>query len=491
MKHSHLFLIAAAAASLLAPAPAHAAFDPAIVAGDARWLVHVDLVALRETQLGQALLAGLEELAPHMQRGGLQPDFEKILATAGTLTAYGSNFAPDPKQLDGTLVLRGTPDLRKIAEGFVAQATVTEPEKITEISGLPFEAYALQGGVMVAFPPEPVILFSKSQEQLTRAYDVLRGAATSLKENRSSSLRRLLPDQGRNFLIAASEVPNTEGLLPAASSQSRILKMASALSLALGEEDAMTSARLQLVATSDEMAEKLGRILQGMAALVSLMETNDEDLAEFLRSVTTRREGERVSLSLAYPSERLINMMAQLREHAAQAEGPRSQGGGNRARAEPASTREIGRVVGTWLAEADLPGVDPRAENLTTHTLADVALAPGDVVTISGRRGGGEHARIDYVEIVPPEGTGPAMRYEAEFMRLENYRIERLDFASGGELVRLNDGNDQGFVSFPYQGPAGTFRVTIRFGDESDGQSSFALGVRSSAASPADEPASP
>src|SRR5690606_19404437 len=133
--------------------------------------------------------------------------------------------------------------------------------------GLPFEAYTLED-VTVGFPKEPIVLVSKSSAQLTRAYDVFRGEAASLgKQARSSQLLALLPKASRHFLIAASIVPDTSELLPANSSQSRILRMATAGMVALGEDNNTTVANLQLKASDDRNAEKLSRILQGMAAL--------------------------------------------------------------------------------------------------------------------------------------------------------------------------------------------------------------------------------
>ncbi len=478
MKRTLLSLFAIAT-PLLVPLAARAALNPAIVSAEARWIVHVDLINLRDSHLGQVLLGDLQKMAPETEQGGLRPDFAKILQTAGTLTAYGTSFSKDPNQIDGALLLQGTPDLRKIAEGLVAQQLVTNPEKIKEIEGLPFEAYAIEGGITVAFPKEPVILLSKSQAQLVKAYDVFRGAAPSFAKNKKSALNDLLPKDGGYFLVAASVVPSTEGLLSDDSSHSRILKMATAGALAVGEQNNMTEARLQLVASSDDMAERLSRILQGMAALVSLTQTNDKDLNAFLQSITTERKDNKVSLSLSYPSDRLIEMAREIQKHGH--EGMAMHGMGNNGGdqpAAPAPTEDIGKVVGTWMADADLPGDAPTRENLTSRTFENVALTHGATVAISGRRGGGEHARIDYVEVAPVSAGNPAMRYEAEYMRLENYQIEKLDGASEGEVIRLRDGPDHGTARFHFQGQDGTYRVIVGYVDEADGQSSFALGVQ-------------
>jgi hypothetical protein len=332
-----------------------------------------------------------------------------------------------------------------------------------------------------------VILFSKNQAQLVKAYDVFRGSAPSLAKKSNSPLAELMPKGGKNYLIAASEVPNTEGLVPQNAPQARILQMATAGAIALGEDDTLTAARLQLVASTDDMAEKLDRILQGMTALLSLANTDDQQLAEFIRSVTTQRTGKQVTLTLAYPSERLLQMMQQVQQRAMHDGGGGAGSWGQAAPsnepAEPAPTENVGRVIGAWHADAELGGGAPAADNLTRRVFENVEVKSGAMITVSGRRGGGEHARLDYVELATASASGaPATRYEAEFMRLDNYQIEKIGPASGGELVRMRDNRNDGSASFRFQGADGVYRVTVGYVDENDGKSAFALGVQDPAA---------
>src|SRR5690606_37099066 len=170
-------------------------------------------------------------------------------------------------------------------------------------------------------------------------------------------------------------------------------------------------------------------------------------------SISSRREGPLVSLTLSYPSDRLIELVQTFQQDAINIHrhdrggngGERPNSGGNRP-AEPARADGIGAVVATWWADADLPSDGPSRETLAQRVVDRVTLQPGATITISGRRGGGEHARVDYLEIAPLSGGGAPVRIEAEYMRLENYRIERVDVASGGEIARLNDHDNQGFL---------------------------------------------
>jgi len=458
----------------LAPLPAaHAAIDPSIVAADARWMIYLDLNTLRASELGRELTAMFARMQPTDASGGIRLDLQKLLATAGSATAYGTNLTKDPKAMDGTLILQGMPELRTIAEGLVAQMTVSSPDEITELTNMPFEAYKLASGVSIAFPPEPVILVSKSGNHLVKAHEVIRGATSSLAKS-PSRLSELLPSTARSYLVAATIVPSGDELFDGNAPQARILRMANSGSVSLGEDGVSTSARVLLIASSDAMADKLMKIVQGMAAIASLAETSDEQLNQFLQSVTVSRSGNAVQLSLAYPTARLVEMVngMQEREHSSH------QHQGRPSQHAPFPDPESGVVVAQWTADSQLPGDVPAPENFATRSTPDVALVRGAIVTVSGTRDGGENARIDYVEFAPAgdSASGSPLRYEAEYMRLDNYRVEKVPFASGGELAII--AGDLGSASFQFQGASGTYRLTVGYVDESDGVSRFALSIR-------------
>jgi hypothetical protein len=469
-----LSLLALAATPFLVP-HARAALDAQVVAADARWLLHLDLDALRESALGHELTAAFAGMQPPDFGGGIRIDLQKLLATAGAATAYGVNLSKDPQAVDGTLVLRGTPDLRTIAEGLVAQMTVASPDEVSEIAGLPFEAYEMKGGVSVAFPPEPVVILSKSKEQLAKARDVVRGVGASLAQ-KPSALAALTQSDAKAFLVAASIVPSAEGLFDANQPQARILRMANSAALILGESGEMTSAQVRLVASDATMADKLQKILQGMAAIASLAEGSDEMLNKFLQSVNVTRSANTVNLSLAYPTARLVEMAKGMAADETHASGPEAPARPKAPDGPPFPDAAHGTTASLWAADAQLGDDAPTPGNFASHEIPSVALERGSIVTVSGMRDGGEHARIDYVEFTPTTGSGAPLRQEAEYIRLEGYRIEKVDFASGGELVMLSD--SRGSAGFVFPGATGTYRITVRYVDETDGRSSFAVSVR-------------
>lgn len=449
---------------LLVPTVARAAFNPAIVPADAQWVLHADLTALRDTVIGQKLLEQLPPIELTDEKDPVRPNIRKIMETVGTATAFGTDLSGKPEAIDGALVLQGTTDLRKIVEGFIAQMSLTKPEDVVEITDLPFEAYVMSGEVFVGLPSEPIVLVSKSRAQLVKALDVFRGKAPSL-ESGKATIGTMLPKSGKYFLMGASIIPSNQQLFDGNGPEARILQMAKSGSAAVGEEGEQAVARVQLVSASPEIATKLVKIVEGITAMLSLAETDDERLKDFVNALKVQRAENEVTLGFSYPTARILKMVEDLQQAQAKHEHH-----------EPGSAKALsieGEVISQWTADRQLGGDTPSSSNLTTRKTDGISIKPGSTVVLTGRRHEGEHARWDYVELTPVAGGSP-QRFEAEYMRLAGYSIETFRDASGGEVIKT-DGD--GTARFRFNGAAGDYEVTIGYVDENDGRAPFAFSV--------------
>ncbi|HTO04058.1 MAG TPA: hypothetical protein VL069_10170 [Opitutus sp.] len=450
-----------AALAILPLSSTHAALDPKLVSADARWLIHLDFNLLRESDIGRELLASAAQRQSAKSGDNVQVDFQKVLATVGKATAYGANFAHNPQEIDGTLVLEGTADLRKIAEGYIAQAMLSTPDQFTEVKDLPFEAYSIGNDVFVGFPKEPIILISKVKSQLPRAYELHRGKGSSMANAPSSPLRDLIPPSRNAFLVAASVVP-PETISAEGGPQARLLKMANSASLSMGERDQLTFATIKLIANSADTADKLQKIVQGLAAMASLAQSSNQDVAEFVKSVAVERQDTAVLLKLSYSSERLSGMIQNMtREH---------QQSEHEAREE-----EPGQLIAEWKADQHLGSDATDQAGLTVRKIENVHLSSGAIIRLSGKRDQGEHARIDYVEIQSSDRALPPLKFEAEYLKLSGYTVEKASAASGGKIIRVESGVGVAELQFP--GADGDYTLNIRYLDENDGKSTFTVRV--------------
>lgn len=487
-----LLKLAAACSPLLALAatPARAGFDPAVVPANAQWIFYLDVNTLRSSALGSELMTLVPQLNVDTKELPVKVNIPKLIESLGSATAYGTNFSHDPKQMDGALVVRGTSELRTIVEGLLLTAVDGAPSgangqamQVKEITDLGFDAYEVHGELLVALPPGDAIVVSKSRDSLAAAQALLRSDKGSLARGKTTPLSGLIPRLPSTYLLAASVVPRENEFMPKDGPQARILQMASAASIAFGEDGTMTTARIQIDATSADMADKLIKILQGMVAMLSFTETDDEALAAFLRSVTVEKTGSGALLNLAYPTDRLVQMLKTLREeHAAKPEGGSEAPFHGRAKAQ-------GRVLDEWVADKDLGSNQAAEGNIVTRRIEAVELAPGSTIWLNGHRESGEHARFDYLEITPVGNPSGTLRFEAENLRLDDYGTEEASFASGGELIKLHGNSGSARLVFP--AAAGTYAITVGYVDENDGRSPFSVSLTEPKAQPGPEAPQP
>lgn len=469
MKKS-LLILTTLALPLWPAMQASAAVNPAVVPADARWIAHVDLNALRAGAIGKELLALVEKAQFNTQMGNVGIDGQKVLATIGTATAYGTNISSDPKQIDGTLVIEGTADLRKIAESLLLQANIADPKQVVELTDLGFPAYAIRSKtkplnqskdgadsattkpvetmeVVIAFPPEPMVLVSKSRAQILKAREVIKGGVPSVAKTAGAPLAKFMSGSKEAYIFAASTVPAEQFLPKEDAPQARILKMTEAGSLALGERGENVFAHSDLLANSGQMAEKLMKILQGMAAMLSLAETNDKALSAFINSVGVNREGNTVTLDLSYPSSNLAAMVKSL---AQKEESPAARG---------AALMIHGRSVAEWQAEAGpAPKAgEPATPEFTARTIPNVTLKTGSMITLARQSNGGRGVRFDHIEIVPEGGAGSPLTFRPEFMR--------------------NAGPRGNWQQFPFPGTDGVYTLKVFYGNDAAGKATYAVSV--------------
>jgi hypothetical protein len=134
-----------------------------------------------------------------------------------------------------------------------------------------------------------------------------------------------------------------------------------------------------------------------------------------------------------------------------------------------------GQTIATWKADQDLGSDQPDERIFTVRDIPNVPLAAGAIIRITGKRDGGEHVRVDYLEIQPVAGSNPALKFEAEYMKLSRYQVENSPSASGGKVIMTRDHNATAELQFP--GAAGDYNLRLHYLDETDGKSTFTVSV--------------
>ena len=331
----HLARLASVSLLLSLVPEANAAVPQNVISADARRIGYADLNAMRSSTLGKQIIDALRVEQLGATDGLIALNIAKVLETIGSITVYGTNTSTQSQDMDGALLVQGTPNLKKIAEGLLLQGTINDPNDltITELKDFPFPAYGLKGKsgkeaqcgqLIVAFPPEPVVLLSKSKAQITKALEVFRGTAPSLEKTPNPALLQLLAGSENAYALLGSltlsnKTPQKKN--PA----TRLLQLANAGMIAVGEKGENTFAHVSLTANTEDSAGKLLKIAQGMSAMLSLGESDDIQLSELLNSIAVEKQNDIVTLDLAYSSARLSQMLQALQQRQSQKAKPQKE----------------------------------------------------------------------------------------------------------------------------------------------------------------------
>ncbi|KST67690.1 carbohydrate-binding protein [Mastigocoleus testarum] len=156
-----------------------------------------------------------------------------------------------------------------------------------------------------------------------------------------------------------------------------------------------------------------------------------------------------------------------------------------------------GKQLKSFKLDKDLGSPLANEQTKTFMEIKDVSVSKGDVFQIQGIEQGSpktaEHARVDKIEFIPnsdnsnngggnpptnpkPPVNSSSMLIEAEDMKLSGeYRVEKINAASGGEVISLRGGNnnDTGAATFDFTGATGTYDLKINYFDENDGVGSL------------------
>jgi hypothetical protein len=483
------------ALSLAAAVQARAEFNPSVVSADARWVAYADLNALRQNPVGKEVIDMIQQQSAHglaLPGASLTIDVPKLLATIGAVTAYGANFEKNGKQVDGTLVVEGTPDLRKIVEAVLLEMEVGNDAVVHDVKGLGYSAYALDAKdkahpershrVIIAFPPQGPVVVSQSEDKVRHAVDLAEGRGESLAQAKGSDLGGLIGNAGHAILFGASVVP-PEAVSAAASGHpgphTRILEMTHSASIAIGDSEGKTFAHVQMVAANDDSADKLIKILQGMTAMISLAQSDNQKLMDFINSAQATRDGDRVSFQLAYDSGQLAEMVKGiLASHAGGAFRAQMEfghgGHGTNANVE----RILGKHVAGWKIEA-APGAAGTPEPIW-RDIAGVRLTNG--ARISVHVSGSDGKAVTHFEAVQmkPADAGAGLLNFSRKMMTEMGRPMLPSSGKGSRLLQL---------AFP--GEDGTYTLRVRFTRPAEGDVHIDVWVKNASDSDSRSSAAP
>lgn len=280
-----------------------ALFDREVVDANARWILHLDLERLRETEVGQHLEAARHEF--NQGTGdAVAIQYRKALDLIHSITAYGVDFKRG-SDTPGVLVARTSPEFSSIIEALlIQQQMAVQSISVQIVQDKPFALYLIGDDTFLAVHSPEMIVVSKSREQIDAARAVIAGTSARL----SGSDERFGNGIARTgfFFFGAADGFSASEQLPA---QAAVLRMAQSGRITAGVESEDLFVELELEAQDELSADRLLKVTQGMLALLAMTSSERPGWYEFVERTTVASEGKMVRLNLLLPVQQSIEMI--------------------------------------------------------------------------------------------------------------------------------------------------------------------------------------
>jgi hypothetical protein len=275
------------------------------VSPDAKWLLHVDLENLRKTKAGDFLLNRFLAQQIAQVTNQLKFDVSNLFQKITSVTAYGTDFKKGP-QADGVLLINADTETQKALEGvLVAQILADTNGPVKKLEHDSMALYSIANEIFVSPDKGGVVIVSKSQHQIEQARDLMAGKKASGSSNK---LFTNFPNASKSFFFLGAAAAFTDaGGLPA---QAKILQTADGGGLVLGEDADQLFLNLTLRAKTPEVAKQIQQVIEGMAALVSLGQIENQDLLQLAKSAKVSSTAELVSVNVDYPVAKVLALLS-------------------------------------------------------------------------------------------------------------------------------------------------------------------------------------
>jgi hypothetical protein len=267
-----------------------APLDVSRVPADSKWLLHLDLEAVRETAIGGELTNEIESRFGAKVRAMKRMFSVDVLKDLRGLTMFGNGRKDEAVVLiDGAMDRAHLEDVIAAADGY----------RLLDHGAFRVHVWTDNGQTQhAAFFNEGLLVFSEREGLLRSALDTLKGGAS-------------LPADG--FFTAAPGKPMAVGFaklrdIEMDGDEAQLLRRANTLKLALCEMDGRISGRMAVVADDAVMGQRIRRVLDGALAFAEM----DENLAgklELKTRVGPLDDGEGAAVEADLPVKEVVGLL--------------------------------------------------------------------------------------------------------------------------------------------------------------------------------------
>jgi hypothetical protein len=273
------------------------------VSADAKWVVHVDVDAMRAGKIPPMIVArwlklpkSADQLKALSYVIGMDPtrDLQSI-------TVYGRRYTESA----GVVVVRADVErdrleafLKSRPDGRAASYSRYELISWTDKKGTPDEHTATG-----CFQQPTVMVFGRDAAEVKHALDVLDGTSPGLPEG--DRLRGPQAPAGTMILARACELADVEPF------KSPVVRKSKFLSLSIGEYDGEAFAVAGMEADSAPVAGQVEAVAKGFLAMVELQFGSNQEVARLLQAVKVTKDERTVTVQFRGPADDLSKLIDQ------------------------------------------------------------------------------------------------------------------------------------------------------------------------------------
>jgi len=276
---------------LLFCAAAHGGeFDPTRVSPDAKWWLHADLAAARDTEVGKRVVAAIDE-----KKGAQLKALKRMLSINPLTELRGITLYGDGRRDRAVAIIEGSFD-RGHLEDLVRAA---EDYSSRELEGATVHTWTDKGKRQhAAFVRDDLLAFSHFE-------NLLEGSLATFRSGSGIATDPFVAaGAGAPFLVGAARLSEVE----MKGDESKLLGKAGLLKLALAEAGGRMEGRMLLEVGDRADGDRFRKVMEGMVALGEL--GNDAlEAADLAFEARSEQGGRSVRCTLSLPSGELVSLL--------------------------------------------------------------------------------------------------------------------------------------------------------------------------------------
>ena len=269
------------------------------VAADTKWLAHLDVDALRGSQIGGKIFKSFLEKPIADLQAFVSVDLgREVYEKVNSITAYGTTFAGTPQET-GVIIVKAEAQAQAALERLIDFLKTANPTAVAKEEQEKGAIYTLNGTTYLALTPDQPWIISSSRDLVEAAQKVIRGQAKNLSSEASFPQ---LP--GAALLqFAATSISSIAGVPEQARGVQEKLENGA---LWLTEGANQVTLDLALKAKSTEIAPQLKQVLDGLVGLVALSQSENADLQELVKGTKVTESGDTVQVKMQYSLAKVL-----------------------------------------------------------------------------------------------------------------------------------------------------------------------------------------